>query len=94
MNKPEELEGYALEEEAINLEQQKLPIAAQAKLQQAKRLGDQAALLRQQHSGIAAIHAEHASRVLFLLAFLRPWVGSNSLKAGEAKPRSQGSASP
>jgi len=66
MNNPEELEAaaLALEEEAINLEQQKLPIAAQAKLQQAKSLGDQAALLRQQHPGEAAIYAEHASRML------------------------------
>ncbi len=50
METAEELETKAeqLEQEAILLEEAGKPVAATAKLQQAKRLGDRALLLRQQ----------------------------------------------
>ena len=50
MATPEELdvEAAVLEHEAVKLEEQNRPVAAQVKLQQAKSKRDQAALRRQQ----------------------------------------------
>ena len=44
-------QAQELEDEAVQLEEQKLPIAAAAKLQKAGELHDGARILRQGHSG-------------------------------------------